>query len=700
MKTLIIDNYDSFTYNLFQLVAQVNQEEPIIIKNDTHTLDEILKLPFDNIIISPGPGHPNNPKDFGICAEVIKHCDVPILGICLGHQGIVTSLGGEVSHAPIPIHGQLSSIRHEGDPLFFDIPNPFNVVRYHSLIAQNFLPDCLQTIATTEDGLIMAVKHKTRSIWGVQYHPESICTEFGHQLLYNFKNLTPQKYPSSLINIHQTEKKSYAYELQYEQIPLEKIRIEDILQHFKEKPHFVFLDSSLTQKNHARFSILGCLNGPLSHHLKYDMDNKIVTKTKGNSRSFYKHSIFDFLKSELKKYALKPIDLPFDFYCGYVGYFGYELYQETLNLKAQHQSPYPDAQFLFLDRAIVIDHENGCCYLLAMTENNQSSQAVHWFQEIKELITSISKIPNQSLKIKYQFPILSQSKEQYLDKIKQCLTYIRDGESYEICLTNRLNYEFQIPALDFYQILRKSNPAPYAAFLKFESLEIVCASMERFLKMNAQGQIETKPIKGTLPRGKTPQEDEQLCHQLQQDTKFRAENLMIVDLLRNDLGKICEIGSVQVPKLMDVESYASVHQLVSTIVGQVKPEYDAIDCIKSVFPGGSMTGAPKIRTVEIIAHLETESRNIYSGAIGYLSLNGAMDFNIVIRTAVVTPQSTSIGAGGAIIALSDPFDEFDEILLKAKALDRAIQQISNNSNIHFNPSKISQAENSLIESNF
>lgn len=680
IKTLIIDNYDSFTYNLYQALGAVNGIAPIVIPNDAYTIEEIEQLDFDNIVLSPGPGHPKNIKDFGICEALIKKQNIPILGICLGHQGIVHHFGGSVIHAPEPIHGQLSIIHHDCDEIFANIPKKFQAVRYHSFVASSPLPACLKAIAHTDDGLIMGVKHQTRPLWGIQYHPESICSEYGLQLLQNFKNLTPTKkrklsYPSI-----SSTKPSYRYRLDVQKIQIEHQEPSQWIQAFHHHPKLIWLDSSLSIEDYSRFSIWGCLNGPRSYHIEYDMQTQTIVQTQGTQQTNFQESIFDFLKKELLHFQIEKTDLPFEFACGFIGYFGYELYQETLNIQARHQSSHPDAQFLFLDRAIIYDHVEKLCYQLTLLPIDEFIEPPLWFD-----FKFDHQSPSTSVNI--PAPTLEQSQDTYLKKIQNCLRCIRNGESYEICLSNRLNYASPVPGLELYQQLRRTQAAPYSAYLRFGQLEIACASMERFLKITQNGKVETKPIKGTMPRGKDIQQDEQYRFQLENDIKFRSENLMIVDLLRNDLGKVCELGSVIVAQLMQVESYQTVHQLVSTITGQLQNSIHVIDCIKALFPGGSMTGAPKIRTVELIQNLEASPRGIYSGALGYLSLNGAVDLNIVIRTAVISPTQTQIGMGGAIIALSDPHEEFEETLLKTKSIQEAI-------------TKISQSDTSLLESLF
>jgi para-aminobenzoate synthetase len=337
-------------------------------------------------------------------------------------------------------------------------------------------------------------------------------------------------------------------------------------------------------------------------------------------------------------------------------------------------SPLPDAIFLLADRMIAIDHQEKSVYLLQLAQKGETEAVENWFDSIQEQLKTLAPLPpvipqgNQA-PIKFR---LSRTHQTYIQDIQQCLKEIYAGETYQVCLTNQLYTDATPNPLEFYRILRQVNPAPYSAFLRFGEITIACSSPERFLRIDSQGWVETKPIKGTISRGETPAEDLILREKLRNSEKDRAENVMIADLLRNDLGQVCQIGSIHVPKLMDVESYATVHQLVTTVRGRLRSDISAVDCIRASFPGGSMTGAPKIRTMEIIDKLEQQPRGIYSGSICFLGLNGTADSNITIRTAILTPHQTSIGIGGGIVALSDPEMEFQEILLKAKALIQAM----------------------------
>ncbi|MGN0918696.1 MAG: aminodeoxychorismate synthase component I, partial [Oxalobacter sp.] len=263
---------------------------------------------------------------------------------------------------------------------------------------------------------------------------------------------------------------------------------------------------------------------------------------------------------------------------------------------------------------------------------------------------------------------LLNDKEAYIAKIKLCQAYIQQGETYEVCLTNTVYGATDADPWTVYRMLRRRNPAPYSAFMQFTGFSILSCSPERFLKITRSGTAMSKPIKGTRPRLSDESLDTRMKQELVDSEKELAENLMIVDLVRHDLGWTAEIGSVRVPELFAVESYQTVHQLVSTITSEIRQDSSPCQCVRYAFPGGSMTGAPKKRTMELLDNLENAARGIYSGALGYFSLCGAIDLSIVIRTLVVSKDGRfSLGVGGAITALSDPDEEFEETQVKAKA---------------------------------
>jgi para-aminobenzoate synthetase len=382
--------------------------------------------------------------------------------------------------------------------------------------------------------------------------------------------------------------------------------------------------------------------------------------------------VFLFLKNELRdRYCIAP-ELPFDFNGGYVGYLGYEL-KALCGGASAYQSPYPDSRLLFVDRFLAFDHLERCVYLVYTGSTSDRGVAHAWMDQMEQRLAQgipAAHAPDRMEKSPVIF--LEQDRDEYLANISRCLEEIRDGESYEICLTNRITAEADVDPLSYYRVLRRLNPAPYSAFLRFEEVSVACSSPERFLKIDRAKNAESRPIKGTVRRGSDAAEDALLAENLRTSVKTRAENLMIVDLLRNDLGRVCEIGSVHVPQMMEVESYANVHQLVSTVRGRLREDVGVVDCILSAFPGGSMTGAPKIRTMEILDRLEGSARGVYSGTIGFLALNGTADLNIVIRTAVFSAGKVTIGVGGAIVALSDPEAEFDEAILKGQKLLEAL----------------------------
>jgi len=247
------------------------------------------------------------------------------------------------------------------------------------------------------------------------------------------------------------------------------------------------------------------------------------------------------------------------------------------------------------------------------------------------------------------------------------------GDIFQANLSQRLQAPLHEAPFDLYRRLRRRNPAPFAAYFDCGDLTVLSASPERFLRLDEHGSVETRPIKGTRPRGLGPMHDAALGRALAESEKDRAENVMIVDLLRNDLSRVCRPGSVRVPELFALEHHPTVHHLVSTVVGELTPGADAVDLVRATFPGGSITGAPKVRAMEIIAELEPTRRGVYCGSVGYLSRTGAMDTSIVIRTFVRVGHQLYFQAGGGIVADSDPELEYRETLDKARGLVLALE---------------------------
>ncbi|MGL5859394.1 MAG: aminodeoxychorismate synthase component I [Angustibacter sp.] len=726
MRTLLIDNYDSFTYNLYQLLGEVTGATPTVIRNDADWAAVDVSQ-FDAIVISPGPGRPDVAGDFGVSATAILDSGLPVLGVCLGHQGICHLFGGDVGLAPEPVHGRVFGVHHTGVDIFAGLPSPYDAVRYHSLAATS-LPDCLEPIAWT-DSVVMGVRHRTRPIWGVQFHPESIASRYGRELLANFRDLalaaqpsrrapTPahhlaQQVPPQQVPAHQQPAgRAPVYEVQVRTVAAAPDTEVLFRRLFAGGEHPFWLDSSTVIDGLSRFSFMGDASGPLAEYLSYRLGSDgtagTVTIERNGEVVTIESPFFDYLEEQLASRAVPtPDGLPFDFNLGYVGYLGYELKGET-GARMAHRAPEPDAAMVFADRLVAVDHVAGETYLLALNVPGAQADALAWLNDTADVVTAVSTGTNAVSRIRAatnnattnsasgngtgevgavapvsrwldmnspQAHRIAQPRhdhDAYLKRIHECFYEIEHGESYEVCLTNEIRLEAEVDPLTTYSHLRRISPVPYGAFLDFPGVSVLSASPERFLSIGVDRVAEAKPIKGTRPRGRTPREDAALKADLLSHEKDQAENLMIVDLIRNDLNLACQIGSVHVPRLFDVETYAPVHQLVSTIRGTLRPEQSPVACVRAAFPGGSMTGAPKLRTMEIIDRLEDGPRGVYSGSIGWFGLSGAVDLNIVIRTLVVTEDTVRFGVGGAIIALSDAEEEFAETAVKSRAMVTAV----------------------------
>ncbi len=698
MSTLLIDNYDSYTYNVFHLLAAVSGEEPIVIHNDMVSWRVLSRWDFDAIVLSPGPGHPARWHDFGVCADILRSSEIPVLGVCLGHQGLGYVLNGAVTSAPLGArHGRLSQVEHDGGGLFDGIPQGFSVVRYHSLAVTGSLGSAGRVTAWTGDGIVMGIEHATRPLWGVQFHPESIATEHGHKLVENFYALARERRPprrrrmsTPLAPPQRVRTRSADSDVSLRLRSIEGEPSCELLfeRLFGQADHAFWLDSATAcapegaPTELGQCSYIGTSAGPDRSVLEYDVARGIVTDRRADETRTLSGSIFDVLDRELQSRTLEPpAELARGLIGGYVGYLGYEC-KADCGASNVHRSDMPDAVLMLANRVIAVDHTSRRTFLMAVCSGDEED-ADRWLDRAERTVREVLATPPPGepapppMSATGADPVLfrcGRGREQYLADIARCQAALNAGESYEVCLTDQIHTDASPEPWRLYRLLRRRNPAPFAAYLKLGERVIVSSSPERFLSVDRERRVQARPIKGTAPRSSDRERDEALRASLLGDEKTFAEHLMIVDLLRNDLGRVCEIDSVRVPDLMVVERYATVHQLISNVTGVLELGRTPVECVRACFPGGSMTGAPKLRTMEIIDDVEREARGVYSGAIGYFGLDGSVDLSIVIRTIVMRPGATTIGAGGAIVMQSDPQEEFDEILLKARAPMSAIAE--------------------------
>ena len=387
---------------------------------------------------------------------------------------------------------------------------------------------------------------------------------------------------------------------------------------------------------------------------------------------------FDALREILNRFQSQPLpaDLPF---IGGVGYFGYPLrcFIEELPSTTHDDLKLPDCYFAFYATIVAFDHLSNTVYL-CRSDGGESyadrhQQQVERLRSILQSETHCSQHRSEVLRFNFsdftKYPIRSNfSKTDYLSTVQRAKAYIASGDIYQVNLSQRLSTSTDLPPAELYACLRQLSPVPYGAYLHCGDFHILSASPERFLHFSPSCRtVETRPIKGTRPRGLTPELDRKLATELLHSEKDLAELLMIVDLERNDLGRVCEIASIHVPERVALESYSNIHHLVATVRGTLRSDADRIDLLKSCFPGGSITGAPKIRAMELIDELEPTNRGVYTGAIGYFGFDGTMDLNIAIRTCILKEGRAYFHVGGGIVADSEPEAEYQETLDKASS---------------------------------
>ncbi len=425
----------------------------------------------------------------------------------------------------------------------------------------------------------------------------------------------------------------------------------------------IWLDSGAPYTDQGRFDII--VADPVATLVTQGLVTEI---TQGAEITQVRDNPFALLRPWLNANVSAIPDIPFA--GGALGYFGYDLARrlERLPTLASDVEGVPDMAIGIFDWAVVVDHRAKKSSLVSHGAASMTSQ--RW-EELAWLFKG-----DADSRWTIPFHLLSDVQpnvnlSDYADRFARLKRYIADGDCYQVNLTRRFSARAGGDAWTAYRALRKINPAPMAAYLQLPFVQIMSSSPEGFLRVENRN-INAKPIKGTRPRHNDSALDEREISSLRVSTKDQAENVMIVDLLRNDLGKVCETGSVAVPKIFEIETFAMVHHLVSTVTGRLRDNADTIDLLQACFPGGSITGAPKLRAMEIIEELEPNRRGVYCGSIGYLGDDGAMDLNIAIRTLVYADGEIRFWVGGGIVADSEMEQEFQETLDKAKAMLRML----------------------------
>ncbi|GAB78607.1 para-aminobenzoate synthetase [Austwickia chelonae] len=668
-SVLVVDNDDSFTYNLVDLFRAAGCRVDVVTNRDRAVLSVLDR--YDAVVLSPGPGSPHVAEDVGICLDVLEGAPLPVLGVCLGHQTMAVAAGGTVGRSPEPAHGLIVEVAHDGRGLFAGLTGPFAATRYHSLEIVD-LPDLLEATAWGPDGGVQGVRHRLAPWWGVQFHPESVGTEVGALLVRNFLAAAQEW--------NRGHRPWRQVDFTYRVVPVEADPAAVYRALFAEASVSFWLDSSSAAAGvnvgEARWSFLGDASGPLSSVAVHDLGGGRVRVTGRGGERVFVGGFLDLLSQDLasrERWAAPPV--PFPFVGGWVGYLGYETKAECGG-GLRTSDGHPEAAMIFADRFVAVDHHTGLWYLGAWSHGGCAAEQESWLDEVEARLTGPVPVGASAGGLGGELcgpagavvrPRVSRA--EYLALVERCRELIADGQSSEICLTTMLTTALagRDPRV-MYGRLRADNPAPYGAFLRLPGVDVLSTSPECFLRVDGEGTVVSMPIKGTRPRGATVQEDGDLLRELGESVKDRAENLMVVDLVRHDLTRTAVPGTTRVSELFGLRTYATVHQMVSTVCSRVAPGTDRVEVVRAAFPGGSMTGAPKVRTMALIDALEGAPRGVYSGAIGYFSLSGQVDLSIAIRTATVVGEEIRYGVGGAVTALSDPVEEYEEIVVKARPL--------------------------------
>lgn len=618
VRILLVDHHDSYTHILGHLLYRAGQQlgyavEVDIVPHDCPSWqagrrDEVSR--YQLVVLSPGPGNPLVAKDVGVSGEILQE-PVPLWGVCLGHQLMAVSQGARLRRDHAPHHGVVSQVRHHGDGIWEGVIPPAQVVRYHSLAVEEPLPEGVEATSWAEDGTVMSLQYESAGAprWGVQFHPESIDSTCGLQVAINVLRLAHEWWAARRAAVAASTPVVEG---------VTAVQLAEVLRcALLAGESFRWLDDSLGETT-SLLAICGESGG-------------VPTVT--------------------------PTTPPYP-YSGWIGVLPYEE---------------DGADFA---HTRVVAWGSGTRWQLAGEDAERVAAlgecAAACRVGAEEAEVSGGGRDAETAELASTIGALALSPGRYHRSFAHCQDVLSRGESYEVCLTDvlRLPRRLTRDPWEAYLHLRRTCPTSFGAFMELAGgpvEAIVSASPELFLQVSGDGTVTTRPMKGTAARCLTdPVRDRECALHLQQDPKTRAENLMVIDMARSDVARVCQPGTVTVPKDRVVESYRTVHQLVTEVTGRLRPECSAMEAIRACFPPASMTGAPKERTVQLLRDIEMQPRGIYSGSLGFLEDDGSASLSVVIRSAWFTRAGeVFVGAGGAITAESSCADEYAEMLHKA-----------------------------------
>ncbi|KAF2097059.1 para-aminobenzoate synthase [Rhizodiscina lignyota] len=760
LRILFIDAYDSFSNNIIALLSEcldttanpysiksikINDRE--FFKKSRHAFHEYLANSFDAVVVGPGPGNPTKPSDVGIIRYLWSLSDertLPVLGICLGFQCMCIAAGAGIRHLRKPRHGQITEVVHSNKSIFAGV-GEIKATQYHSLhVGLDHDIQIKKEVKVNSDlwepsdefplleplawdssdkpngAVLMAAKLRGRPFWGVQYHPESICTNAeGKKIIDNWlreaKAWLRQNRPKGKAQAVRTGVSSPT--------SWKRAAPNDVSEdqgHAKKQQSGVDGNGMPLHKDTGRFSILGLVDEK-TIKLHYYMSERRVVVTRGSEDDIImEHTEVDFwsLLADFKsRFVADGGDDNVPFWGGCFMTVNYEACLETIGVNATEQEikpranqlTQPDITVVVILRSVVIDHQYKKVFVQSITPGDQK-----WLRRTGNKLKESMEVSEAKFERYYMRDMTGgrstwnygrvsteePQEEDYKGKVRQCQAYIQSGDSYELCLTDQTVVHVpqagNVVAKDWqlYENLQKQNPAPFGAYVhlgaKGTGLTIISSSPERFFNWSRSGKCQFRPIKGTMRKtaGTTRRDADEFF----QSVKERAELLMITDLMRHDLQGVLSdtagAGTVKVPKVFHIEEHQTVYQQMSVITGNLRGTgKTGIDVLRASLPPGSMTGAPKKRSCELLQQIEGyRARGLYSGILGHFDVGGGGDFSVVIRTAVKWDEDTTmeeprrpgcapvamgkwrIGAGGAVTALSTPKDEFEEMVVKRNSV--------------------------------